>query len=298
MQDIESVMSIFLHLSQWFPCRIVNYPYKKQSIEVTLKDIIKYDDDFYTRISEHRWYDTSNGLCMGKDGKYYSNLISVKYGFQYYWGNDVEGLIRYMEEKYPDRIRLGEVHEIYNTFTLAKALGLEEGSVIGLMYWDCKRCREAAPKAGKISDQEYGEISADERQGEEYKDYVYFRDTFQFISHLTAAPDPVSSRKLPVLMVDKNYDGTYMIHGTLTVKYPEFEECISDVVEGRSPDRERILLVVDVEEQLRSAGDVDKAVYGFRLLQDSLEIFDRYEAVQLFGQALKEAYTSVACTIK
>ncbi|MCI8417527.1 MAG: hypothetical protein HFI33_08565 [Lachnospiraceae bacterium] len=296
VENIRGIMSIFLGFSVFSPCRIVNYPYRKQSIEVTI-DEFRINDDFYTRVPEGRENNTNYGLHMGKDGRYYSNFIGIEYAFQYYWKNDVEGLIRYIEEKYPDRIQLGEVREIYNTFTLAKALGIADSSVIALRYWNCKNCIEKALEDGRISDLQYEEFLVNARQGEDYKNYVYYRDTFQFISHLTVAPKETLCRKLPVMMVDKNYDGTYRIHGSLTVKYPEFEECICDVVEERSPDRERVILVVDVEELLDSAEDVDQAVYGFRLLQDSLEIFDKYEAVQLFGRALKEAYTSKSCTI-
>lgn len=297
IRDIGSIASIHLMFSECSPYRIVNYPYKKQFIEVTVKEIIKRTDDFYTEVPEHWKQGPGYGLYMGKDGRYYSDFIGVEYAFLYYWKNDIEGIIQYIEKKYPKRTRLGEVCKIYNTFTLAKALGLYDESVVHLSYQDCRNCRKKAYETGGFTMQEYEEALAEREQGEEYENYVYFRDTFQFVSHLTVVPEEVTFRKLPVMMVDKNYDGTYWIHGGLTVKYPEFEECICDLVEERSPDRERVILVVDVEEMLGSAEDVDRAVYGFRLLQDSLEIFDRYEAVQMFGQVLKEAYTSGACTI-
>ena len=55
--------------------------------------------------------------------------------------------------------------------------------------------------------------------------------------------------------------------------------------------------MVDREELLSSARDIDSAVYGFRLLADSIELFEPYEAVRLFGQALEEAYASGNCEI-
>ena len=40
----------------------------------------------------------------------------------------------------------------------------------------------------------------------------------------------------------------------------------------------------------------DRAVFGFKATKDCVEIFDTYEAVQVFGAALKEAQDSGNCT--
>lgn len=267
--DIKAVASIFHSFSMFPPCKIINYPYESQLIEVTVTETESIIKSQYlgTALPKSFVPGTGYGLSTDKEGNYYSFLMGIEYAFQYYWKNDIPGIIQYIEKNYPEKVRLGEIHEIYNTFTLAEALGCS------------------------------GEFFLAQAQREEdYKDYVYFRDTFQFISHLSAVPE-VTFRKLPVMMVDKNHNGSYRIHGTLTVKYPELQECICDVVEERCPYRERYILVVDVEELLDSARDIDRAVYGFRLLSDSLEIFDRYDAVRMFGRMLKEAYTSGACVI-
>lgn len=250
--DIRSIMPILGTFIRFSPFQIVNYPYRKQSIEVTVKEVGENSPDFCTKVSDSHEDNPCYGLLVGKDGKYYSNRLSVEYAFLYYWKNDIEGILQHIEKNYPERPRLLKVYGLYNADTLSQVLDDYVGSV---------------------------------------------EEDFQFISHMVFVPKDVTFRKLPMMMVDINYDGTYWIHGSLTVKYPEFAECISDVVEERSPDKERVILVVNVEEMLSSARDVDQAVYGFRLLQDSLEIFDSYEAVQLFGKALKEAYTSGSCTV-
>ena len=296
--DIKAVASIFHSFSVFPPCKIINYPYESQLIEVTVTETESIIKSQYlgTALPKSFVPGTGYGLSTDKEGNYYSFLIGIEYAFQYYWKNDIPGIIQYIEKNYPEKVRLGEIHEIYNTFTLAEALGCSGESVVRLRYWDCKSCREHALENGRISSQEYEAFLAQAQREEDYKDYVYFRDTFQFISHLAAVPE-VTFRKLPVMMVDKNHNGSYRIHGTLTVKYPELQECICDVVEERSPYRERYILVVDVEELLDSVRDIDRAAYGFRLLSDSLEIFDRYDAVRMFGRMLKEAYTSGACVI-
>lgn len=74
-------------------------------------------------------------------------------------------------------------------------------------------------------------------------------------------------------MVDKNSDGSYRI-------------------QERNKDGERIALVINTEELLDSVRDIDRAVYGFRVMPDSIEIFDVEDAVQLFGQMLREAVAS------
>lgn len=251
--------------------RIVNYPYGGRRIQVTVRESWLGNDPFYTEMEGHRECSTAYGLCMGKDGQYYSDGHSVEYAFQYYWKNDIQGIIEHIKKNYPERFRLAETCQEYNVFSFAEALGEREGSSIvplpcGSWY-------------------------------EEVQSYLYFRDKFRIICHLAAVPKEPLSRKLPLLMVDKNKDGSYGIHGSLTVKYPTLGECMGSVIEERSPERERFILVVDREELLSSARDIDSAVYGFRLLADSIELFEPYEAVRLFGQALEEVYGSGNCEI-
>ena len=135
------------------------------------------------------------------------------------------------------------------------------------------------------------------QSGEAYQEYLFFRDKFKVISHIIVTPGGTTFRKLPILMVDKNSDGSYWIHGGLTLKYPEFHEAIGSVIEKRNKDGEMIALVIDTEELLDSVRDIDRAVYGFRTMPDSIEIFDVEDAVQLFGQMLKEAVASGRCKV-
>lgn len=110
-------------------------------------------------------------------------------------------------------------------------------------------------------------------------------------------PQRACFRKLPLLILDKNYDGSYYVHGDLTVKYPEFGEILPDVVNMRSADRESLVLVVDVEELLDSRRDVEHTMCGFLVRENSVELFDAYEAIGMFGAGVREAFASGRCTV-
>ena len=76
--------------------QIINYPYEGKSIEVTVKNNVALDGDLYTRVPDSQSNSTSYGLHIGKeDGKYYTGGHSIDYAFQYYWKNDIRGIIDY-----------------------------------------------------------------------------------------------------------------------------------------------------------------------------------------------------------
>lgn len=68
-------------------------------------------------------------------------------------------------------------------------------------------------------------------------------------------------------------------------------------MEERSADKERYALVIDVEELLDSVYDMDRALCCFKVLEDSVEVFDAYEGTQLWGKMAEEAYNSGKCAI-
>lgn len=278
---------------------IENYPYGDQSFEVLVVDSYIRPDDFYTAMPEleRGRYCTSYGLLKGSDGKYYSDGIGIDYAFQYYWKNDIEGIIKQIDRMRRDRIALTDTTHTYDVFELGTLVKNDKNCIVELDYLRDANLYERLYKDGDISEQEYDEWMQKLQTNDYYNDYLYFRDKFKVISHLAFVPEPVQSRKLPMLMVDKNTDGTYYIHGSLTVKYPDFNEMFWDVIPGRSPEMERFVLIVDVEELFFSVYDIEKAVCGFRVLADSVDIYDAYEGTQLFGEALKEAYHSGRCTV-
>jgi len=272
---------------------IENYPYRNETIEVFVKKSIFVKDDFYAPVPEYRENNTNHGLHMGRDGKYYTDEFDIRYAFQYYWKNDIEGIIKEIERMRRNRIVMADVTRTFDVFELGKLIGRDKcmNSIMWLDYLECLKRMPENEREGNCSSCHI------ERQPKEcYDEYLYFRDKFKVISHLVIAPEPWH-RKLPVMMVDKNNDGTYFIHGDLTLKNPSFYELFNEVIEGRSAERERFVLIVEVEELLDSVHDMEQAVCGFRVLADSVEVYDSYEGTQLFGEALKEAYYSGRCTV-
>ena len=59
----------------------------------------------------------------------------------------------------------------------------------------------------------------------------------------------------------------------------------------------RMILMIDVDEVIRSQDAIDHAVCGFKLYKDVVEIFDKESGIKLFGEALKEAHSSGKCMV-
>lgn len=124
----------------------------------------------------------------------------------------------------------------------------------------------------------------------------FCEDAYWPFGHATL-PKEVLFRKVPCLIVDKHTDGTYVIGEALSVKYPSFGEILSGVIPEYSPNKERCVLVVECNERLEKQEDIDNAIYGIRILQDQIELFEKDKAVQVFGMSLKEACASGQYTV-
>lgn len=109
---------------------------------------------------------------------------------------------------------------------------------------------------------------------------------------------------LVIISVNQYPDGTYQLTGDKTYFKPRVCDAISSVFFNAGRDyTERVSLVVRQEaDRLRcsyigSAKSIaDRTIFGFKAMKDCVEIFDTYEAVQVFGAALKEAQDSGKCT--
>lgn len=283
-------------------CLIENYPYDNQIIEVLVKDdFIRLDNSYKAVPATKRGrFDTSYGLCIGGDGKYYSDWIGFEYALQYYWKNDIEGIIQEIDRLNEHRIALADTTYVYDTFELGgllAVLGRDSNCIEELDYLYKLDMLNEFLEEGSMTKDEYDKELQKLQAGDSYKYYLYYRDTFRYISHLSSVPMMLHSRKPPALIVDKNADGTYFIHGRLTVKWPVFCELISNELCGCSKGVERFVLVVDVNEMMCSAQDLKYAVCGLRRTDDRLDIYDAYTGTKLFGEALKEAYYSGKCTV-
>lgn len=112
----------------------------------------------------------------------------------------------------------------------------------------------------------------------------------------------VLGKEQVIISVNKCPDGTYHLTGALAHFEPEIGNAISSMFNKNGGDYiERVSLVfrqdnskLDYISSVR--GIVDRTVFGFKVMENCIEIFDTYEAVQVFGAALKEAQESGKCT--
>lgn len=290
-------INIFSCITEGADCKLINFPYQNQRIEVNIKSHCFERDDFYEAVSDDDECSPGSWLYRGKDGKYYMDRFGAGYALQYYWKKDIEGIIKYAEQKNEGRIYLARIHQTYNIYELGEILKKDDNSILYPDYFFHKHMYDRMYQEGELDEQELQAAISELQESEEYKEYLYFRDTFRVISHLETVPPDCLSRKLPILMVDKNRDGTYFIHGTLTCKYPEFDELLHEMISMRNSDRECYALIVDVDELLFSVEDMKNTVCGFKVMADSLEIFDKKEGLRVFGEMLWEARDSGRCTV-
>ena len=102
--------------------------------------------------------------------------------------------------------------------------------------------------------------------------------------------------------MNKCPDGTYHLTGDPAHSEPEIGKDISSMFNKNGGNyMERVSLVARQDnfklDYVSSArGIVDRTVLGFNVMEDYMEIFDTYEAIQVFGAALKEAQDSGKCT--
>lgn len=284
---------------------IENYPYQNGLIEVKLMPAVQDDNPFYEKVPSTKEFGPDSELYIGKDGGYYLDYKdSADAALRYYWQNDIEGIIRYIDgmDENDFAIRIGEVRHEYSLFELGIILNCEEERIRQLTDPDTFQIEAAIDRRVR---EMYGLAEAPQKDKERIKSWesfyelegtLDFRKRFSVISHLVTLPK-AANHLLPMMMVDKSFDGTYLVHGGATVAYPEFSECLEEVVERRSACGECFVLVVDADVLLDRAGDIDNALCGFKVLEDSVEIFDRDTAVIMFGEALKEAYYSGKCEV-
>lgn len=278
-------------------CKLINFPYNNQKIEVYIKTKLLKSDDFYESVSDNDAWSSSHWLFRGKDEKYYMYTGDIEYALQYYWKEDIEGIIKYINQNNENRIYLGRIQCTFNVYELGEILNKNTNLLMELDYLFNIEMLEQMYQEAEIDEQELQAALLEVEKSDKYEKYLYFRDTFKIISYLETVPPDPRSRKLPILMVDKNRDGTYFIHGTLTCKYPEFHELVYEMIIRRSPNRDCYALIVDVDELLSSVEDMKNTVCGFKVMADSLEIFEKKEGLRIFGDILKEACDSGKYTV-
>lgn len=123
--------------------------------------------------------------------------------------------------------------------------------------------------------------------------YSWLTNDLKIVTHLCSMPNETVFRKLPMLFVDKYPNGSYKIWGKLTVKYPDFHEILSDIINYHYTEEcERYVTIVDVEELFDKASDIERTVCGFKITKNCIDIYDKNDAIHLFATMTQEALDS------
>ncbi|MCD7954363.1 MAG: hypothetical protein LUG93_01095 [Lachnospiraceae bacterium] len=282
-------MSSWGHFSREVEYLVSNYCYKGKEMELTVTGRVslseREEDEFFTELEPHIMYGAGYGLCIGKDGKYYMDTWDFKRATEYYWLNDIPDTIAHLEAEQKKT-------EPFHFMGEAKEYSLLDYAKLSLRSpFRLSRMSSASRAFGEEDETEWicsvssGEFGMEES---EFPDI----ETFKVINQLYSLPD-VQTRKPVLFLVDRHADGSWSLGQTMTVKYPEFDELLAQVVcELRTPDPERYILVVDSDEKLYGPDDFKDTICGFLLKQNSLEVLQKEIALKRFADALRRAESS------
>lgn len=263
------------------------------------------DNDFYTPMrpvkpGEFReGVDIENYLYIGKDGKYYASGLSGV--LRFYWRQHLNEMLEYIDNlKYPKKLKMIEDTYSISEFNKMIEPELKEGifeAADGDYLWQLNMCKKKYKK-GEITAAEYrGEVDR-LRKTDGYQEYLYYRDKFKIVNHMyELPPKEMYWRKVPILSVRINKDGSYMIGGGISNKYPWQEEILGDAIDMRSSDYDTFLLYVDANEMIDRPEDLDKMTWAIWVRQDSIELFDKWDGLRLFAVAVRNALASGRCEI-
>ena len=279
-------------------CKFINFPYEDKPIEVLCRPFYGFESKGYTSVP----CGAEDGYCLyqDKDGVYYCDE-DVSYILRYRWWNDIDNVIRYIDSCKRNKVYLSKPSQTYSLLELGEILIGDENAIAGTWYLQRLRELKKDYDCGRITKGDYESGVRNLQDSHDMETYHYYRDKFKAICHLVSIPEEKDLEDLGILIVDKSPDGTYRLIGDKTYFKPRFCDCISSMLFRRDSYVERVGLAVAGKFDWRnisclgSVKDIDKAIYGFRVLDDGMEIFDQYEAVQTFGAALKEAHESGTC---
>lgn len=219
---------------------------------------------------------------------------------RYIWKHDIPGVLEYIEKNcnppvklYPDS---GEI-TIFEIDELMQFSGKFNDEKLGDIdyFWmleELQNMRETMTEA------EYQQKLETLEQSEAYKHYLYYRDELKLVNHMAYKPRMGDCTKQPLLIVRRYEDGTYLISGGITVKYPDFSEVFTEVEVYVNSEGSTFILVVDDNEVVGRRENLSQAYLGFLVTKNKIEIFDKDEALWRFGEMLREAYESGKYTIE
>ena len=261
------------------------------------------NNEFYTPLrpaepgEDHYRVSIENELYIGKDGKYYATYLDLRY----FWRQHLDEILEYIDGlNSPKKLkRIEDAYSAYEFNKMIEAVIADGISDIadGDYLWRLNECKKKYKK-GEITAAEYKAETDRLRKTEDYQEYIYYRDKFKIVNHMYELPPrEMECRKVPILSVRINKDGSYMIGGGISEKYPWQEEILWDAIKMCSNDYDTFLLYVDVNEIIDRPDDLDRVTWAIWVRQDSIELFDKWDGLRLFAKAIRDALASGRCEI-
>lgn len=253
---------------------IVNYPYCGKEIEVHGKGCIDREDAFFSRLelTEKEGADTSigfhdpeSGLYLGKDGLFYTDIFSAMLALEYYWPNDLREVVRYMtdtllrDKKFHTKlVRVSDTYTIGEFHQLLQSVQPEmNDSLLGV------------------------------RDNPEMYHIPALSENFKVVNHLAWMPCPDYYTR--AMVVEKQADGTRLAYEHYVCKgIGGLEKLMMDALDMRKKDVEFFCLYLNRIPPLTELGGIKYTICGIRVQWDSLEIFDKDDAWEIFVDELKE----------
>ena len=274
---------------------IQEYPAFGKRIEVNVVQKMNKGEGFYTKVAEDR-DNTEDDLYLGQDGKYYLNDTIADFALRYQWFWDIKGVSEvlsgegYLWRKYrPYAVDVTQEYsyvDFWNKFCTKEWRECDE-------YLDSLEHLKVMHKTGFLTERDYTEKLEELNNSEAYKEHLHLVNDVKVISHMVREPKDIIARRAIRMCVDKNKDGTYSAYNEWTYKYPELNDILDEL--DYKKDIEQFRLIIDMNEVLSERHDMQYAVYGFKVSLNTIEVFDKYEAMLMFGEILKEAYDSGKC---
>lgn len=266
---------------------------------------IDHTDGFYTPLcpvkpgGDRGGTDIAKYLYIGRDGRYYTNALGGI--LRFFWRKHLDEMLDYIDKlEYPKKLK--KIDDTYSLFEFGRMI--EPTGSGGLVGYVCRdylwelNLSKADFKAGRITAAEYRAARDMIREFWGYEDYLYYRDTFKVVNHMyQLPPKEMDWRKVPILSVRMNRDGSYVIGGGISFKYPWQEEILGEAIAMCSDDHDTFILYVNVDEIIDRPEDLDKTTWAVWVRQDSIELFDKWDGLRLFAAAVREALASGRCEI-
>lgn len=199
-----------------------------------------------------------------KDGCIHTHICD--WSMKYSWDKDIPNVLAFIERQGLPRERL-----------------MEDSKEYGINEW-----LERIGRLQKFEEDEYGLYDEKDYNIEKRLD----AEDIRIVNHMSYVPEMDIARRQPYIIVKRCVDGSYKLLGGMTIKLPEYEEVLEDVIPYAKEDGESFILLVGVDEVILEVNTLKYAYLGFRTTKGKIELFDQNDALWEFGKLLKEAYES------